>query len=150
MSTRALLRSVRRATRLSRAEWRVVAEAWWELLRAELTISVLPFGAWRKRVRTRAERAASEREFDLRVPELVSVAASHHVRSLACLPRALAMRAMFERRGHAVALQYGARRIDGQLDAHVWLVVDGVPVDTGAGIAGHYEPLVPAGSQVTA
>jgi len=140
VSRRALLRSARRASQLSRAEWRVVAEAWWELLRADVTVSVRPYRQWRDQLGAgRSSRSTTAP--DLRFVRLCGAAARMHVRPMTCLRRALALRVMFERRGHCVDLRFGVRRVEGRLDAHAWLVVDGVEVDTGHGIRNDYLPM---------
>lgn len=47
---------------------------------------------------------------------------------LKCLERTLVLYCLLRRSGLPVTFQLGARRVDGALDSHAWLTLDGHPV----------------------
>ena len=66
------------------------------------------------------------------------VAARFHLFKLSCLPKALALKRMLERRRFAPALRIGARKEGSKLLGHAWVEVDGVPFNDSADVADRY------------
>ncbi len=132
-------RKLARARRLSLRDWRWLAESWVELARADLLVSAAPYGWWRDRV---AAPTAGTGDFDPRLVEVFRMAAANHVRRQSCLRRAIALRAMLERRGVAVRVVFGARLAGDGLDAHAWLEAGGELIDPSNGVRERYDELV--------
>jgi len=145
ISPRDLRRKLARAAERSAADWAVVAESWWELLRADVAVSLRPYARWRDRLARAPEPdpAGSAERVDARVVELFRIAASYHVRPMNCLRRAIALRAVLARRGHDAVVRFGVRRDGDRLEAHAWLTVGGAVVDTGDTVRADYVPLDP-------
>lgn len=53
------------------------------------------------------------------------------VRERGCVPRAMTLYALLSRQGHTVAYVSGVRRVNGELDGHAWVELNGVPVAEG-------------------
>jgi hypothetical protein len=115
----------------------LMAEAWWELLRARVRILV-PSGRakWLRNVL----RISSGRHDPLAIDKLtvaVNRASQYHVRPMRCLDRSLAIVCMLRRRGIATALKIGCRRQGEVLDFHAWMdgTDDSAPVANAGGPA---------------
>lgn len=94
------------------------AEALLALICARRALRMLGF---RRLVRTlgRGRRAASTDAVPGRLGAVVDSVANG--RGFTCLPRAFAAAWMLRARGIASTLHYGVRRVDGGMEAHVWL-----------------------------
>lgn len=57
---------------------------------------------------------------------MVNVAAGHGLTRVRCLQRSLVLWCLLERNGIDSEIRYGARKEDGQLQAHAWVEVGGV------------------------
>jgi hypothetical protein len=71
----------------------------------------------------------------------VEIAIGHYPRSLGCLPRALALRAMLSRRGLSARLRIGATRDAQTIVAHAWVEHDGHVLDDAQDVGERYVPL---------
>ena len=78
---------------------------------------------------------------------LVNSAARYAPGPVTCLTRSLLLRWLLRRRGIASDLRIGVQLVQGQLDAHAWVEVAGVPIndapDVGQRFAAFNEPLSP-------
>jgi Transglutaminase-like superfamily len=90
-------------------------------------------------------RTALHRHAPARVGATVA-AVSRFVPGASCLTQALAARVVLAREGYDSTLQLGMARIDGRLQAHAWLVCDGLIVVGGAGHDqfAQFDPVGPA------
>ncbi len=89
----------------------------------------------------KAWNASEERDLPPQLLEMFHVAARFHVFRLNCLPKALALKRMLERRRFSPALRIGARREAGALMGHAWIEIDHVPFNDSADVADRYPPL---------
>ena len=78
---------------------------------------------------------------------LVNRAAHYAPGPVTCLTRSLLLRWLLRRRGIASELRIGVQLVQGQLDAHAWVEVEGMPINDAQDIAQRFatfnEPLSP-------
>lgn len=136
-----LNQKLRRAAALSPHDWLLVAEAWVELARARAMLSLDAAKAVRGALDRPALPPGNERDLPPQLLEMFLVAANHHVFRLTCLPKALALKRMLERRRLVPHLRIGARKEGPKLLGHAWVEIDGVPFNDSADVADRYPPL---------
>lgn len=106
----------------------LLAEAVIELLQAWAVVRFLPF---RSAVTFGSTRLAEEKPgmSDAQLAWAVSAASAHTPWRSVCFQQGLALQRMLRRRGVDARLDYGIGHSDaGDLQAHVWVSVDGVTV----------------------
>jgi Transglutaminase-like superfamily len=78
---------------------------------------------------------------------LVNSAARYTPGPVTCLTRSLLLRWLLRRRGIASELRIGVQLVQGRLDAHAWVEVEGVPLNDAPDVAQRFaafnEPLSP-------
>lgn len=119
--------------------------AWTYLLLADLSLRVLPVTRVEALMRRLGGRSRSAAE-PCRLARLVGAAARHHLWSMTCLPRSLALQALLRRHGIEADLRIGVRREGGELQAHAWVERAGSPVGEPADVELRFQPLAPGRS----
>ena len=132
---------LRRAAALSPHDWLLVLEAWVELARARVTLSLDAARAVRGAFLQKIPAQMEEHDLPPQLLEMFLLAAHHHVFHLNCLPKALALKRMLERRRMAPVLRIGARKDGATLLGHAWIEIDRVPFNDAADVADRYPPL---------
>lgn len=131
----------RRIRGFSLRDWRDLAEAGLTLAAAHAALRFR--SPARVIARATAEvptRAASFTDARVkRVAWLVGVAGRHLV-PVPCLSRTVALARVMARRGVRTEIRVGVRTIDGRLDAHAWVVLDGRPLNDDEATVGRYAP----------
>jgi len=122
MSARRVARAARTALGLSIVEWATLAEAWLGLLVADVSLRTRRANV--PLANPSASGTNAPDEVVERVARMLLLAARHHVVPMNCLRRSLALRAMLLRRDIPAVLRLGAR-MNGGLDAHAWVEVEG-------------------------
>lgn len=122
---------------------------WRDLVEASITLAythaALRFGS-PARVLERATTSANVRPGTFtaarqkRLEWLVGAAGRHVVR-VPCLTRAIALARILGRRGVKTNVRLGVRQVDGRLDAHAWVELDGRPVNDDEAHVRRYAPL---------
>ena len=124
-----ILGRLRRAARLSPAEWLAFFQAWSWLLFFDVALRLRPFPelqAFAARLSSSPAPASARTQELLRIlPLAVDRARTHHLYPMTCLRRALTLQKMLARRGLPAELKIGVRKEDGQLNAHAWVEYDG-------------------------
>jgi hypothetical protein len=119
----------------SRAERRLVCEAVAMLGLARLAVLAIPFRVMAPWLARAPDTEVCDQALLLRVRRAVTTAARNVPWNAACLPQALAAKAMLARRGHGSAFHLGAAfDARGKLTAHAWLVAGGTVVVGASGI----------------
>ncbi|MGK2856482.1 MAG: lasso peptide biosynthesis B2 protein [Thermoanaerobaculia bacterium] len=136
-----LSEKLRRAATLSPRDWLLVAEAWIELARARTLLSLDAAKAVRGALDRKAPEHRDEHDLPPQLLEMFLLAANHHLFRLNCLPKALALKRMLERRRLAPHLRIGARKEGPKLLGHAWIEIDAVPYNDSADVADRYPPL---------
>ena len=135
-----LVRKLAAARRLSAADWAIVAEALWEIGRADILVSANRYERWRPELEAAPD--GNPGPADPRVIAVFETAAGNYVRPVGCLRRSIALRSMLRRRGYAARIRFGVRH-DGPppLDAHAWVDVGGHPAETCPDVRSRYVAL---------
>jgi Transglutaminase-like superfamily len=121
---------------MSRADCLRVSEAILALALARLILVAVPFRLIAPRLSRAPETDACDEALLLGVRMAVMAAARNVPWNAACLPQAMAAKAMLKRRGCGSSLHLGAGfNGQGQLIAHAWLVAGGTIVVGAAGTA---------------
>ena len=60
---------------------------------------------------------------------MVNIAATHSVIRAHCLQRSLVLWSLLERNGVESELRFGARKENGQIQAHAWVEINGVALN---------------------
>lgn len=110
--------------RLSWPERYVAAEAWLTML----WVSALLRTRWHKHLfMTKSTIGESwlEQVQVQRITQLVNGVASHHIKPMTCLERAVTLQFLLSRRGCHANLRFGVRKGDTTIEAHAWL--EGLP-----------------------
>ena len=124
-------------SRLSAAEWAVVAEATLLLPCAAAAVRIVPLGR-AARLMVLCPRLGFGGDVPpARVAQLVAAAGARL--RCRCLPQALVTSRLLAGRGVSGAVIIGTARAGGQLRAHAWVDVEGRPMD--AGDLSSYEPI---------
>lgn len=126
---------------LSRAERRALVQAWFLLLASDAALIFFPLPVVQKVL---ARLPLPEPGPDVsctRLAYLVGVAARHHLRRVPCLQRSVALHEMLRRQGLAPELRIGVRREGGTLQAHAWLLFEGLPLGEPGDIEDRFLPL---------
>lgn len=131
-NTPSILGRLRRAARLSPAEWLAFFQAWSWLLFFDVALRLRPFPelqAFAARL-TSLPTPSPEQIASLirRLMVAVDRARYNHLYPMTCLRRALTLQKLLAKRGIAVELKIGVRKQDGQLSAHAWLEFQGQPL----------------------
>jgi hypothetical protein len=83
---------------------------------------------------------------DLRIPEarliarLVRAAANHGLYKANCLEQSLVLWSLLKRSGLESEIRFGARKEDGELQAHAWVHCLGVTLNEDRGVEERYSP----------
>ncbi len=124
-----LVDRLRRAARLSPAEWLDFFRAWFWLLFFDIALRLRPFPelqAFASRLVSRPTPAPARVQQILRLlPLAVERARARHLRPMTCLRRSLALQKMFAQKGVPTDLKIGVRKEGGQISAHAWLEYEG-------------------------
>ena len=139
----------RRYRALSPPERRLFRAAWWALLVSDLELRFAerrsleaamapPAPAPSRTARPPAPAAAGELQ---KVAQAVASAAANHLWPMNCLPRSLALKRLLAKRGIASTFRIGVRKDFGELQAHAWIEVDGVPLGEPEAIEARFLPL---------
>ncbi len=131
---------------LAPADRRTAVLAWLLLPAVDLGLRLLPFRLVRRILMRLAGWLPLSSAIDPRpVAEagyrLVAAAARRHLWAMQCLRRTLVLETLLRARGVATELRFGARRDGSGLEAHCWLVLDGVPVGESRESLARYAPL---------
>jgi hypothetical protein len=135
-----LTERLRRAATLGPRDWLLVAEAWIELARAGVLLRIDSARAVRGALEQSPGSGADEHDLPPQLLEMFLVASRFHVFRLTCLPKALALKRMLERRRFAPTLRIGARKEAGKLLGHAWVEIDDVPFNDAADVADRFPP----------
>ncbi len=126
------MRKLRRWAALKPSDRRAFAEAWALLVIAGLGLRWLGLQRVERLLGRLSGRSASAAlpppEETERLRRLVAQAAANHLGSPRCLPRALVLRSMLQRRGWGSQLRIGVRRAGRGIEGHAWLESDGRPL----------------------
>jgi len=136
-----LAERLRRAAALGPHDWLLVAEAWIELARAGVALRFDSATAVRGALDRKPAADSNDHDLPPQLLEMFLVAARFHVFKVNCLPKALALKRMLERRRFSPALRIGAREEAGTLTGHAWIEIDDVPFNDSADVAVRYPPL---------
>ena len=123
-------------------DWRDLAEASWTLAFTHAALRLRSPA----RLLSRASTGADSRDATFtaarqkRLEWLVGVA-GRHVVPVPCLTRAIALARILGRRGVKTDVRLGVRQIDGRLDAHAWVELNGRPVNDDEAHVRRYAPL---------
>lgn len=90
---------------------------------------------WDNQVESRLKKAR-------RAAWLISVASVWGAYRANCLERSLALWCVLGRLGIKSQIFFGARKVDGKLDAHAWVELDHVILNDDEGVRSRYAPLV--------
>jgi hypothetical protein len=83
----------------------------------------------------------SEHMEDLcRTSYLVSLAAKHSIIPASCLPRALTLLWLLNRRGVEAELRVGLRNREGRLESHAWVESGGLPLNDWSEVSRGFTP----------
>jgi len=117
------------ARELSLTDWLRMGEAWLTLLWLYFAIRVTSFEKLNvpKKIQNNlniVDGLATARDLQ----RLVHLASRLHLLSMTCLPRALTLRWMLNRRGIPAQVQIGVTKTPQGIRAHAWIEVDGQQV----------------------
>lgn len=132
---RSTVTRLRKAARLSVAEWQLLLRAWLLLLRVGASLRF--FGLSRTRDRLARRRVPAARFDSATVYRLVGWAARLHLWEIRCLARSLVLEALIPE----TELTIGVRRSGTTLEAHAWVEDKGKPVGEGAHALGGFTVL---------
>jgi hypothetical protein len=132
-----MMSSVDRFVRLPARDKALLVECWWELAVAAVAIRIRPRmlavlareGSPRGAVDTQGTDVDPRR-----LLESVDRAASHHVKPMTCLERAVALQRVLCRRGVGARLEIGARKSQSGWEAHAWVSIRGQRLDSQQGL----------------
>ena len=130
----------------SRADWAVLAEAWWCLLAADLGLRLFSYPRVERRF-GRAPRKVSRPAGANEVARCVwaaGAASRHHLWPMRCLARSLCLRRLLAKRGIEGVLRIGVAREEGRLLAHAWVEWEGKPLGEREESIARFEPLLGA------
>ena len=116
--------------RLTWFERRLLGESLLLLPIASLALRFLPLRAVRAitdRPR-RWPREPIDRERADRIAHMVAAAAQYGPHHASCLPQSLVLQFLLRRDGMRGELRYGVRKIDGAVQAHCWIELNGEPL----------------------
>lgn len=141
------MRSLRRLRELSSLERWLLLQAFWMLPLARLSLALCGFNRTNRLflrlapVRCRMVDAREGEAIALATARMVRVAAVNGACVATCLPRSVVTATLLRGAGLDPTLQLGARKKDGVLEAHAWVVLGAVTIgdDTGD----HGEPFSP-------
>jgi len=129
--------------------WTLDGRDWRDLAEASITLAythaALRFGS-PGRVIARATSGTRDRSSTFtaarqkRLEWLVGVA-GRHVVPTPCLTRAIALARILGKRGVKTDVRLGVRQIDGRLDAHAWVELDGRAINDDEAHVRRYAPL---------
>lgn len=126
---KAVLHKLRKASRLSLAEWSFFLQAWFWLLFFDLGLRTRSFPdlqAFAARPSSRRATPSESREDIIHVlSTAVDRARYNHLYPMTCLRRALTLQKLLAQRGIPVELKIGVRKEDGLLLAHAWIQYQG-------------------------
>lgn len=74
----------------------------------------------------------------------VDVAARHHLYSMPCVPRALALRSLLAEEGIVTELRIGVRKEGCRLAAHAWIEYRGMPIGEASTVLERFALLAPS------
>lgn len=131
---RTLGRMAARARRRSLRENAQLGEAWLELTRQWVAMTLVPYERWSQRLVFRGEPAtAASPGADVKLAramaERVAVASKRHPLETKCLHQSLALHSMLARRGIPTDVRLGVRRGDEGVEAHAWVELGGVSLE---------------------
>jgi len=78
-----------------------------------------------------------------KIAKMVQVAAVYGRFGASCLPRSMVLWRFLQRHGIGCDLRLGARRENGNFEAHAWVEVDGVALNETADVGERFRPLEP-------
>ena len=129
--------------KLSWFERRMLAESLLLLPMTSLALRFLPLRVIRvvnDRPR-RWRREPIDRGRAGRIAHMVAAAAQHGPYRASCLPQSLVLQFLLRRDGMRGELRYGARKIDGAVQAHCWIEINGEPLIDSPQVHRHYAVL---------
>ena len=136
-----LLSNVARYRALSRAERRLFVATAVLLAACAAALRVAGFA----RIRRWLTQLSRHRRVALdvapsRLANLVNAASTRLPVPCSCLTRSLVLDAMLRQRGVESDLRIGVRLVEGPLEAHAWIEVDGQPLNDSPAVTGQFAP----------
>jgi hypothetical protein len=139
-----MLHKLRRASRLSFAEWLLFIQAWGWLLFFDIGLRINSFPvlqAYAARLSVRPALPEQTTGLILALKTAVDRARYNHLYPMTCLRRSLALQKMLALRGIPTELKIGVSKKVDVLNAHAWVEFQGRPVGESEKIVDHYMPL---------
>jgi Transglutaminase-like superfamily len=137
----------RKWQRLTVTERSLFLQATWMLPLVTIALRALSFRNTRALLarlgsspRTRVADKGERMEDLSRASYLVSLAAKHAIIPATCLPRALTLWWLLNRRGVEVELRVGMRISVGRLESHAWIESEGLPLNDWTEVRNDFTP----------
>lgn len=124
------MRWLRKWRRLTREEKRLWREAFIAVILVRVSLWLVSFNrifTFTERYQTRHFGKVASEVCPRAIGQTVSRVA-RRIPQASCLTQAIAARLLLARRGHKSALRFGGKQVDGELEAHAWVEVEGVIV----------------------
>ena len=143
---KATIEAWHRFRQLNAQSQRIVVKAAVVLAATWIGLRVAGYRRWKRLLDLRASaRHASEagtaaKESALAVARLEASAARHLLLRTNCLEQSLVLWWLLRRRGIAAELRIGARKENGQFEAHAWVELEGVVLNDAQGQHLHFAP----------
>ena len=134
------------ARQLSPRDWLVLVEAWWALLGSYFALRWMKFDHIQALTSPATGNGAVSSDvlaWAWRRQRLVSMAASVHLLSMSCLPRALALLWMASRHGIPAQLCIGINKSAAGALAHAWVEIQNEKIGEPEDIDERFEKLHP-------
>ena len=134
---------------LPAGEIALLARAWLYLLAAKMALHSLSFPRVQRlaagEVKEPVEMDPVRRdECIARTQRLQRIAAGHHLTTMTCLPRALALQRLLGDQGIGTELKIGVRREGETISAHAWVELEGMTLGEPGEISARYASLAQA------
>lgn len=145
-----MCKSAQKFLRLTGNQKRVFLRAWWLLLVVDVGLrltSLAKLHAWLGRGLRVTPAPAEPGKLAWDTWRLVEMASRHHLYAMNCLRRSLALQRLLAEGGLAVGVFIGARKAQGQTQAHAWIEVAGEAIGEGGGVVESFVPVLRLGEK---
>ncbi|TCS37157.1 lasso peptide biosynthesis B2 protein [Reinekea marinisedimentorum] len=131
------------SVKLSPAQWKQLLEAWLLFIIWDRRLQKKAYESWRKNISnatTNGPGSASLSEV-LAIIRIIEIAGRHHFVKVNCLRRCLTQKQMLTKRQVPVTIHFGVKLTAGRIDAHCWLVWNGIVINDSPEVVESYSEL---------
>lgn len=143
MTSNTMQQKLKTLVTLSPAQWLMLCEAWLLFIVWDRRLRTKAYNTWRESISNLGSNNKSSVSLNrvLAIVKAAEIAGRNHIVKVNCLRRCLTQKQMLMKRNIPVSIHFGVRLSAGKVDAHCWLIWNGVIINDAPEVVESYSEL---------